>query len=1083
MKKGLKTLLVASLLCGTLMSVSCQNEKSSETTQGSKSYQGEGKPENSLGVNGDTYTDTSTGEVYDKKDGQWVLRTKELSGKGVPSDSYGNDGDRYTDTDYDDVYEKRDGHWVLVQKGDKVVEHIVHFDLNGGRINGLAVVDDVPVRHGLLLTKPKVEPVKEHCIFKGWYLDGEKFSFATPIYNDMTLTAMYDVDEESKITLYVDPNNGGELEVIETFVGDTPSIKIPTNPGYDFKGWYFEGTNDKFGGYITSDMNGLTIVAKWEKSKFAFTYETNIAGDEITITGVRDAAVVQIVIPERIDGVLVTGFTPKAFQNRSKLIEVTLPASIKNFYATAFKGDRLIQRINIDPTNTNLVSVEGVVYTKDMTELLYVGPKNTTSFVVPNTVKKIGEAACYGHDNEGITSITFNEGLEEIGKDAFCGNTGLSVLDFPSTLKKIGDGAFNTYTQGSITRVNFNEGLEEIGEAAFAGAYFKDTFTLPSTVKTIKSYAFANCTAIEKLVLPKGLIDLQPAAFNGSTGIKTVSVDPANTAYTVVGNVVYNKAITKAVYCPSNNTDPIVIPEGVTEIGDDAFYMVDETQSYTFPSTLTKIGYQAFAHCYGLKSFTIPDTVSELGEQAFDMCTKLTSLTIGSGIREIPTYCFAGAQSLTTINIPSNVVTIGENAFYDARSLTTINFSEGVKTIKQGAFTFVKAYEDDYSMYKSQLTSLTLPNSLEAIEDGAFYARDTLANISIGSGLKDFNINAFDTTALNGITLSSANPYLTYSNGTLYNKAKTKILFTNLNTSGQYDIPATVTEIGDYAFANRNITEVNFNGALTKVGVGAFHNTHITTVTLPSSMRTIEEGAFTTNGITSVTFNEGLETIGDYAFSSTGITTVTLPNSVITIGNSAFQMCNKITSLTLGENITSIGERAFERCTSITGKVTLPKKLQTLGELAFGNLQAWNMNMKITDFAIDSSNTNFTIVDGMVMNKAQTEVYCYATGSTRTSLSVPATVKTIDTYAFYGAKTLSSLTLAEGLETINEKAFGYCTGIATLNVPASVTYVGNAAFDGWKSTQTVHFNCTEDYALKHFDTSYNSSGAKFTYEG
>ena len=124
---------------------------------------------------------------------------------------------------------------------------------------------------------------------------------------------------------------------------------------------------------------------------------------------------------------------------------------------------------------------------------------------------------------------------------------------------------------------------------------------------------------------------------------------------------------------------------------------------------ITKIGNYAFYNCSGLTSITIPSTVTVIGNDAFRTCTKLTSVTIPNGVTSIREYAFYGCSKLTSVTIPNSVTSIGQGAFNNCTSLTNITISDGVTFI--GVYTFTNC---------KSLTSITIPNGVKSIDSWAF---------------------------------------------------------------------------------------------------------------------------------------------------------------------------------------------------------------------------------------------------------------------------------------------------------------------------------------------------------------------------
>ena len=153
----------------------------------------------------------------------------------------------------------------------------------------------------------------------------------------------------------------------------------------------------------------------------------------------------------------------------------------------------------------------------------------------------------------------------------------------------------------------------------------------------------------------------------------------------------------------------VVIKDGVTSIGDRAFYGCSNITSVTIPNSVTSIGDYAFRDC-SITSVTIPNSVTSIGNCAFEYCIGLTSITI-----------------------PNSVKSIGHRAFYYCLGLTSVTIGNSVTSIGESAFE-----------YCNGLTSITIPNSVTSIGNFAFYCCDMLASLTIGNSVKSIGAQAFN---------------------------------------------------------------------------------------------------------------------------------------------------------------------------------------------------------------------------------------------------------------------------------------------------------------------------------------------------
>ena len=255
------------------------------------------------------------------------------------------------------------------------------------------------------------------------------------------------------------------------------------------------------------------------------------------------------------------------------------------------------------------------------------------------------------------------------------------------------------------------------------------------------------------------------------------------------------------------------------------------------------------------------------------------------------------------------------------------------------------------------------------------------------------------------------------------------------------------------------ITSVSLPDGLTSIGYGAFENcSSLTSITIPNSVTNIGDRAFADcSSLTSVTLGNSVTNIGEYAFRDcSGLTSVTIPNSVTSIGSGAFYHCSSLTSVTIGNSVTSIGGSAFAGCSSLTS-VTIPSSVTYIGQSAFSgcliardnfinysNLNAWEHNYwgcKILDEEI-----NGLLIQNNEVIKCRHNV---------TSVIIPNSVTSIGGNAFYNCRSLTSITIPNSVTSIGEKAFAYCSSLISINIPNSVTTLGGAAFYECIALQSV----------------------------
>ena len=360
----------------------------------------------------------------------------------------------------------------------------------------------------------------------------------------------------------------------------------------------------------------------------------------------------------------------------------------------------------------------------------------------------------------------------------------------------------------------------------------------------------------------------------------------------------YTKLDVEKIMTLNPETKEIVVPEGVTEIGENAFKDANKSlESVVLPSTLVKIGEYAFTYCEHLKAVKIPESVKEIGERAFENCKSLEECNIPEGITEINDRTF-DSTALKHITLPNSIKKIGVCAFSSA-PLEELVLPEGIKEIGQGAFSHTKIKEVAFpKSLKKILTAFEYCENLERVEITKTIAENTTKE---GKCIEDNFTNSFSFEGCSSL--------------------KEVILCEGLES------------VPDHAFYRCAIKEIKLPSTLKKIGYDAFSINQIESITFPQGIE--EVAGFNYNPLKEVVIPEGVKIIGYSAFKSCeNLKSIQLPSTLEEIGDYAFEKCENLASISLGENITVIGDRAFNGCTSLK-EIKLPKTLKSLNTRAF----------------------------------------------------------------------------------------------------------------------------------------------------
>lgn len=423
----------------------------------------------------------------------------------------------------------------------------------------------------------------------------------------------------------------------------------------------------------------------------------------------------------------------------------------------------------------------------------------------------------------------------------------------------------------------------------------------------------------------------------------------------------------------------IVLPKGITTIGDDAFSYNTSLTSIKIPNTVTTIGKRAFYGCTNLTSIEIPDSVTYIGDYCFWNCNRLQKIKLSKKIQTINQGLLEGCSSLTEIEIPEGVESIGYAAFRSCDKLTTITLPASLTYITGSALTRLSRLtevkvadgnnsfkfengmllsKDGKTMYMAllTLTEINVPNGVVSIIGDGLSGSSATKIILPDTVSSNFGGAVFNgMNKLTTIELSGTSKNLKLVDGNLYSYDGKRFI-KYMGSSKNFTVPEGV--------------ETLLNGCITK---------SMTTLNLPSTLKVIEGWSLTgMSGVKLLNIPASVTTMYTYSFhantklrvaegnatyksiddvlilnkagtkvimASRNATTYNIPNTVTEIGQNAFYYCNKMTSINIPDSVTTIGAKAFYSCSSLK-EITIPQSVTSIGANAFEyceNLTAINI--------------------------------------------------------------------------------------------------------------------------------------------
>lgn len=454
--------------------------------------------------------------------------------------------------------------------------------------------------------------------------------------------------------------------------------------------------------------------------------------------------------------------------------------------------------------------------------------------------------------------------------------------------------------------------------------------------------------------------------------------------------------------------------------------------------TVVGIGFAAFAQS-SITGITMPETITYIANSAFYMCSGITTITLPENLRTIGIESFASCASLRKIHFPAAVESIGRGNFSATNQMSSITVDEAnTHYCAEASVLYDKAKTRLIRCATLNSRAITVPTSVTTIEAAAFMSCSNVPSITLPNTVTTIGDNAFYACS-NITSIDLPEGLVGYlSNGIIARCTK--------------------------------LTQVNVPTGITEIGINAMEGcTQLTTVSLPEGVTAIRSHAFDNcSNLSNINMPSALKRIDSFAFfNCSSMTTCDLPDGMEQIGERAFEGCWRLTQMSIPEGVTRLGDRLFENCTSLVS-VSLPSTLANLGLNPFNNCTS------LAEVTIAQGNPYLSVIGGILYADGNTRlVFCPKSNSGENGvLVIPEGVTTIGDYALSQLSQATEVDLPLSLTTIGNCAFyGGLTGNRTIKricIPAGVDTLMRACFGRCYEIEEVYSYTPEPLPIDNY---------------
>lgn len=701
-----------------------------------------------------------------------------------------------------------------------------------------------------------------------------------------------------------------------------------------------------------------------------------------------------------LGGTGTASMSSEAFRGCNGLTSITIPSGVIGVGYNTFENCLNLKNVNWNvanyPTYGFSMSLSGGYLNYGKTSSPFTGC-HLTNFTFGNEVDSIPGGLLYGQSE--LANITFSGKTEFVGKDAFYGTVWYNLL--ADGMVYIDHSAY-TY-KGKMqtpTEIVIPEGIRTITEGAFANQTYLTKVTTPSTLTYMEVDVFEGCRSLGEIIWNAEDCKIGNAPL-GQTALYSITFGPKV------------RKIPSYLCKDCNYITDVTLPESVISIGSEAFYNCSGLENVHFSNNIKEIQGSAFRNCSKLSDIVLPDSLQTIGNDAFESCTALKKITIPEKVELIDKYAF----SYTNLN---EVIFNARNCIINSTSSYIPTFPKTITHLEFGDQ--VQSIPNNLCKPLTELTSLKVGRNVQSMPYNCFSASKKLASVE-----------------WNAVNMEEAN--------TPFASTLTQISF----GKDVERIPSALCK------GLEQLSSIVLPDSLKEIGENAFFGSGITSIQIPEKVRVIETGTFSyCESLKGITLNPEIETLGKSAFyKCTALEEINIPNNVDSIGSSAFSYCTALTSVTIPDRVRIIEEYTFADCSQIKD-LSIGKGVQEIGSNAFYNCSAldsvyWNAENYLQENNILPQGFS-KITFGKDVKRIPARI-CL-NNSNLVQVNMSDHIETIGESAFNGCSSLKNIEFPASLKNIGSSAFAY-TGLSSLFIPSTVESLDSYAFANNENLEQV----------------------------